>query len=74
MQLAKPDVKLATVHESPRAPTRTMSPLGWFMVTPQCEVPCVAVPPGHEESLKAPPPELFTLNVKSVAMQGGGKI
>jgi len=73
MQLENPDVKLEMLHASPRVPTRTTSPLGWLTVTPQCAVPCVAIPPGHEESEKAPPPELFTVNVKSVAVHGGGK-
>ena len=60
-QLEKPDVWLAMLQEFPKEPTRTMSPLGWFIVTPQCVVPCVAVPPGHEESLRAHPTSRHTM-------------
>jgi hypothetical protein len=42
-----------------------MAPLGWFTVTPQCAVPCVAVPPGHLDCWIRPPPELFMVNVRS---------
>src|SRR5262245_50866200 len=50
-----------------------MSPLGLVTVTVQFPVPCEASPPGHEESLNGPPPELLTVKSKVVVGQGGGK-
>src|SRR5262249_37566198 len=50
-----------------------MSPLGLVTVTVQFPVPCEASPPGHEELVNGPPPELLTVKSKVVVTQGGGK-
>jgi hypothetical protein len=50
-----------------------MSPLGLVTVTVQFPVPCEASPPGHEELVNGPPPELLTVKSKVVVTQGGGE-